>query len=165
MSLGGATRTRHPSSCSGSARRAPTLLIVGQTSARFVSIATLASDGEYPGGGVNTRPGNVSCRMLHCSCCGATRQHFHAFEQMNRSVISECCCRKNTQLKSFHSLIFRHWKIMISLISDVHNIMRDSLMCKTTHARASQAQLNTTLRSEIGMEGNRQIVLSSRWHS
>ena len=24
---------------------------------------------------------------------------------------------------------------MISLISDVHNIMRDSLVCKTTHAR------------------------------
>ena len=41
---------------------------------------------------------------------------------------------------------------MISLISDVHNIMRDSLVCKTTHARASQAQLNTTLFSEIGME-------------
>ena len=42
---------------------------------------------------------------------------------------------------------------MVSLISDVHNIMRDSQVCKTTHARASQAQLNTTLCSEIGMEG------------
>ena len=42
---------------------------------------------------------------------------------------------------------------MISPFSDVHNIMRDSLVCKTTHARASQAQLNTTLCSEIGMEG------------
>ena len=34
---GGAARTRHPSSSSGSARRAPTLVIVGQTSARFTS--------------------------------------------------------------------------------------------------------------------------------
>ena len=42
---------------------------------------------------------------------------------------------------------------MISLNSDVHNITRDSPMCKTTRARASQAQLNTTLCSEIGMEG------------
>ena len=49
---------------------------------------------------------------------------------------------------------------MISLVSEVHNIMKDSLVCKTTHARASQAQLNTTLCSEIGMEKNRQIVLS-----
>ena len=37
VSHGGATRTRHPSSGSGSARRAPTLVIVGQTSARFTS--------------------------------------------------------------------------------------------------------------------------------
>ena len=42
---------------------------------------------------------------------------------------------------------------MTSLISDVYNIMKDSSMCKTTHARATQAQLNTTLCSEIGMEG------------
>ena len=41
---------------------------------------------------------------------------------------------------------------MTSLISDVYNIMRDSSTCKTTHARASQAQLNATLCSEIGME-------------
>ena len=40
-----------------------------------VSIATLASDGGYPCGGVSTHPGNVSYRLLHCSCCGATRQH------------------------------------------------------------------------------------------
>ena len=42
---------------------------------------------------------------------------------------------------------------MISFISNVHYIMRDSLVCKTTHARALQAQLNTTLCSEIGMDG------------
>ena len=49
---------------------------------------------------------------------------------------------------------------MISFISDVHNIMRDSLVCKTTHARASQAQLNTT-----NQKWKESIVLSSRWHS
>ena len=42
---------------------------------------------------------------------------------------------------------------MTSLISEVYSIMTDSSMCKTMHARASQAQLNTTLCSEFGMEG------------
>ena len=43
-----------------------------------VSIANLASDGGSPRGVVSTRTGNASCtcRLLHCSCRGATRQHF-----------------------------------------------------------------------------------------
>ena len=79
VSLGGATRTRHPSSGSGSARRAPTLVIVGQTSARFTSPSpTWRLMEDLRGGVVSTRPGNASCtcRLLHCSCRGATRQHF-----------------------------------------------------------------------------------------
>ena len=42
---------------------------------------------------------------------------------------------------------------MTSPITELDNIMRDSSMCKTTHGRASQAQLNATLCSEIGKEG------------
>ena len=46
---------------------------------------------------------------------------------------------------------------MTSPISDVYNIMRYSSMCTITNARASQAQLNTTLCSDIGMEGNNRL--------
>ena len=55
-----------------------------------VSIATLASDGGYPGGGVNTRPSNVSCLLLHCSCCGATRQHSMCLSRWIGLSYTEC---------------------------------------------------------------------------
>ena len=104
---------------------------------------------------VSTRaPGNVSCRMLHCSCCGATRQHFHVFEQMNRSVISECCCWRNTQLKGFHSLIFRHWKIMISLISDVN--VQDHARTRITNT----VEHHTVFRNQNGRKSTDCVVLT-----
>ena len=45
-----------------------------------------------------------------------------------------------------------------------NSLTRRALAWTYACARASQAQLNTTLCSETGMEGQ-QIVLSSRWHS
>ena len=56
---------------------------------------------------------------------------FHVFEQMNRSVISECCYWKITQLKGFHSLIFRHWKIVYDI---------SHLQCAQHHERFTGVQ-------------------------
>ena len=81
----------NPLRTSGSA---PTLVIVGQTSARFTSPSPARRLMEdLPAVLSITRLGNASCicrpfSLLMLRCYPAT---FHVFEQMNRSVISGCC--------------------------------------------------------------------------
>ena len=49
---------------------------------------------------------------------------------------------------------------MISLISDVHNIMRDSLMCKSTYASTGSVEHHTVFRNQNGRKSTGCVVLT-----
>ena len=105
-------------------------------------------------------------RLLSLLVLRCYPQTFHVFEQMGKSVIHsllKCQAAENCIQTSSVS----HRKIRAQHLSSI--VMRDSLTRRAVArtyacARASQAQLNTTLCSETGMEGQ-PIVLSSRWNS
>ena len=157
MPPSGAARTRHPHPAS---RSAPTLVIVGQTSARFTSPSPTRRLMEDSRCGCRHAPRQCflhlpSVSLLMSRCYPPT---FHVFEQMRQSVL--LLLLKDHSTESFHSFIFRHScedQSMTSPISEVCNITRDSSMCTNTDPRASQAQLNTTLCSDIGMERNNRL--------